>query len=74
MDKRGTGEKIAMDVPSASTQGIGRGNAPDARVTGAPQPLMVLQSEDPGGLKPKVALPRDTIYITNTETGDLGGH
>ena len=29
--QRGTGEKIAIHVPSANTQGIGRGNAPDAK-------------------------------------------
>ena len=37
------------------------------RATGAPQPLMVLQSEDCRYPRPKVALPRDTIYITNVE-------
>ena len=33
----------------------------------APQPLMVLQSEDQWDPKPKVALPRDTVYITNVQ-------
>ena len=30
-DKRGTREKIAIDVPSTSSQGIGKGNVPDTR-------------------------------------------
>ena len=41
------------------------------------QPLMVLQSEDPGGTRPKVAMPRNTIYITNAKPRvviDVAGH
>ena len=33
----------------------------------APQPLMVLQSEYQWDPKPKVALPRDTVYIINVQ-------
>ena len=68
MDKRDTGGKIAITVPFANSEGTGRENAPDAREQrGVPRPLMVLQSEDRRGPRPKVALPRDTIYITNVE-------
>ena len=31
MDKRGTGGRIVIDVSFANSQGIGRGNTPDAR-------------------------------------------
>ena len=53
------------DVPLASRQGTGIGNAPEARERqGAPQSSMALQSEDQWGLRPKVSLPGDIIYIT----------
>ena len=44
---------------------------------GAPQPLLVLQSEDQRNPKPKVALPRDTVYIINVQLWviiDVAGH
>ena len=33
----------------------------------APRVLMLLQSEDQWDSRPKVALPRDTVYITNVQ-------
>ena len=37
------------------------------RAMGAPQVLMVLRSEDQRDSRPKVALPRDPVYITNVQ-------
>lgn len=40
---------------------------PTHQAAEAPQPLMVLQSEDQRDPRPKMALPKDTIYITHVK-------
>lgn len=44
-----------------------QGEHPRHQAAEAPQPLMVLQSEDRWDPRPKMALPKDTIYITNVK-------
>lgn len=47
VDNRGARGRAAADAPFAKGQGIGGGNAPDAReYWGPPQSLTLLQSED----------------------------
>ena len=77
VDKRGTGGRTEIDVPIANSQALGEGTPQMPESDGDPSAIDGFAIRRLRGTRPKVALPRDTIDVTNVEPPaviDVAGH